>query len=97
MNLWSMLGRKPKVVNQNELVTEASASTSFSPSKTVDGTTIPDGWYVHEAGQSPVHMLWGVTLVNFDTMFGDGPVRSSTVDEFDTLGEAIQAAIAEIK
>jgi hypothetical protein len=91
--MWSIFKSKPK----SEPVTKEPISTSFSPSKTVDGTTVPDGWYVHEAGQSPVHMLWGVTLVNFDTMFGDGPVQSSSVDEYDTLGEAIQAAIAEIK
>jgi hypothetical protein len=58
-------------------------------------TEVPKGWFVYEAGQSPVHMLWYVNLVNFDDLMkndGSKP-RHYCAEEFDSFDEALKKAI----
>jgi len=52
---------------------------------------IPKGWYVHEAGQNPLHMLWFVVLINFDDVANniENP-RHFVAEECDSFEEALQ-------
>jgi hypothetical protein len=56
--------------------------------------TIPEGWYVAEAGQNPLHMLWFVMLVNFDDVANknENP-RHVVAEECDSFEQALQECI----
>lgn len=61
-------------------------------------TLIPNGWYVHEAGQDPLHMLWFVVLMNFDDVANNvEKPRHFISEEFDSFDEALQNCIKELK
>lgn len=70
-------------------------------------TTIPEGWFVFEAGQSPLHMLWFCQLIDFNSMCTTGyddqdaidaaDVRRVYSEEKDTLTEALQECIRNIE
>lgn len=64
----------------------------------VEKIEIPKGWYVYEAGQNPLHMLWFVVLLNFDDVSNkvENP-RSHFVEEYDSFDEALLAVISEIE
>lgn len=59
---------------------------------------VPKGWYVAEAGQSPLHMLWFVLLINFDDVSKniENP-RYYTSEENDSFDEALKKCIEQIK
>lgn len=50
---------------------------------------IPKGWFVAEAGQEPLHMLWYLTLVNFDDISNSIKPRFFSVEECDSFEEAL--------
>lgn len=58
---------------------------------------IPKGWMVYDAGQSPLHMLWHIQLVNFDDVSNnvEGP-RQVFVDEGDSYEQVLEMAINRI-
>jgi len=61
-------------------------------------TSIPKGWYVSEAGQDPLHMLWYVVLVNFDDVCaGVETPRHFISDECDSFNQALKKCIKNIK
>lgn len=61
-------------------------------------TVIPKGWFVHEAGQNPVHLLWYVVLMNFDDFSkGVDKIRHSYREEYDSFEEALHACIKDIE
>lgn len=59
---------------------------------------IPKGWYVAEAGQNPLHMLWFVVLVNFDDVANhiENP-RHFVEEECDSFEQALQRCIKKCK
>ena len=63
-----------------------------------NSTFIPKDWYVVEAGQNPLHMLWFATLVNFDDVANNiKKPRYVVVEECDSFEIAIQKCIEKIK
>jgi len=55
---------------------------------------IPKGWYVSEAGQDPLYMLWYVVLMNFDDVSkGIDPPRYFVSEEKDTFEQALKECI----
>ena len=58
---------------------------------------IPKGWYVHEAGQNPMHMLWFVVIMNFNDVINkvEKP-RYFIAEEYDTFEEALQKCVSNI-
>jgi len=69
--------------------------------------TIPEGWFVFEAGQSPLHMLWFCQLIDFESMCSTkeddqdavdaNDVRRVYSEEKDTLTEALKDCIRKIE
>lgn len=59
---------------------------------------LPKDWYVQEAGQNPLHMLWFAVIVNFNDMINnvESP-RYHTIEECDSFEEAIRKCIEQIK
>lgn len=57
-------------------------------------SSIPKGWFVSEAGQNPLHMLWFVVLVNFDDVANqvENP-RYVVAEDFDSYEEALNECI----
>jgi hypothetical protein len=64
----------------------------------ISNITIPKGWYVSEAGQDPLHMLWYVVIVNFDDVCSrvENP-RHFHVEECDSFEQALNKCIKKIK
>jgi hypothetical protein len=60
---------------------------------------VPNGWMVYDAGQDPLHMLWYLTLVNFDDLVDDTIMdkRQVSVEERGSYLEALTDAISKIK
>lgn len=58
---------------------------------------IPKGWYVQEAGQNPLHMLWFVVLINFEDVANnvENP-RYYVSEECDSFEEALQECIKNV-
>jgi hypothetical protein len=58
---------------------------------------IPKGWYVHEAGQDPLHLLWFVVLINFDDVANnvESP-RHFVAEECDSFEEALQKCSSNV-
>jgi hypothetical protein len=71
---------KPEVVKQPEIKISAN-------------TLLPKGWYIQEAGQNPLHMLWFAAIVNFD----DESRRYYTIEDCDSFEEAIRKCAEQIK
>ena len=65
----------------------------------IDCITLPKGWMVYEAGQSPLHMLWWMQVVNFDDLADnsiDKP-RQVYVEDADSYEQALEEIISRIK
>jgi hypothetical protein len=61
-------------------------------------TSIPKGWFVSEAGQNPIHMLWFVVLVNFDDLVNKVETpRYFVAEECDSFEQALQECISNIQ
>lgn len=59
---------------------------------------IPNGWFVYEAGQSLVHLLWYVNLVNMQDLLNNiEKPRQIFIEEKNSFEEALLYAIDEIK
>ena len=59
---------------------------------------IPNGWFVYEAGQSLVHLLWYVNLVNMQDLLNNiEKPRQIFKEEKNSFEEALLYAIDEIK
>lgn len=60
----------------------------------VSCSSIPKGWYVAEAGQNPLHMLWFVVLVNFDDVASniENP-RHFVAEECDSFEQALRECV----
>ena len=59
---------------------------------------IPNGWFVYETGQSPVHLLWYVNLVNMQDLLNNiEEPRQIFIEEKNSFEEALLYAIDEIK
>jgi hypothetical protein len=60
-------------------------------------SSIPKGWYVVEAGQNPLHMLWFLVLVNFDDVVNkvENP-RHFVAEECDSFEQALQKCVKNI-
>lgn len=55
---------------------------------------IPKGWFVSEAGQNPLHMLWYVVLMNFDDITNNiEQPRYVIAEECDSFEEALAECI----
>jgi hypothetical protein len=71
---------------------------SHAQAKIVAGVNIPEGWYVHEAGQDKLHMLWFAILLNFDdVMSGVEPPRHAVGVECVTFEGALTMAVSKIE
>ena len=58
---------------------------------------IPNGWYVHEAGQSPLHMMWFVVLMNFDDVASNvEEPRYFVAEECRSFEEALQECVSNV-
>lgn len=56
--------------------------------------SIPNGWYVSEAGQDPLHMLWFVVLLSFDDVVNKvNKPRHFISEEHDSFEQALQECI----
>jgi hypothetical protein len=54
----------------------------------------PKGWYVQQAFQNPMHMLWDVVLVSFDDVVNNiEKPRHYISTEKDTYQQALQDCI----
>jgi len=64
----------------------------------IDRTKPPKGWYVHEAGQDPLHMLWYVVLINFDDVCNsvENP-RHHVSEEKNSFQEALTECSTKCK
>ena len=64
----------------------------------VSCSSIPKGWYVAEAGQNPLHMLWFVVLVNFDDVASniENP-RYFVAEECDSFEQALRECVKNCK
>ena len=63
-----------------------------------NSTSIPKGWFVSEAGQIPIHMLWFVVLVNFDDLANKVETpRYFVAEECDSFEQALQECISNIQ
>lgn len=62
------------------------------------GEMIPKHWYVHDLGQSPVHMLWYCQLIDFESLTEDKhkEIRMVFTEEHDTLEEALLTALSKL-
>ncbi|WP_292901867.1 hypothetical protein [Nonlabens sp.] len=60
-------------------------------------TEVPVGWYVYEAGQKPLHMLWYILLVNFNDVCNkvENPSRVF-VQDCDSFDQALKLATEKI-
>lgn len=59
--------------------------------------SIPKGWYVHEAGQNPLHMLWFVVLMSFEDLSNNVETpRYFVSEDFDSFEEALQDCIEKL-
>jgi hypothetical protein len=59
---------------------------------------IPKGWFVYESGQSPLHLLWFVNLVNLEDLGNSvEKPRYSFVEEMDSFESALEEAIKGCK
>lgn len=80
--------------SQNQLGMSVGCSQSI-PNGTLN-LGIPKGWYVAEAGQDPLHMLWFVVLVNFDDVSNNIKVpRHFLSEECDSFEQALQKCIED--
>jgi hypothetical protein len=58
---------------------------------------IPEGWYVHEAGQTPLHLLWFVVLINFDDVANNvEKPRHFVAEECDSFEEALRECYSNV-
>jgi hypothetical protein len=58
--------------------------------------SVPKGWYVHEAGQNPLHMLWFVVLINFDDVANNVETpRHFVAEEYGSFEEALHECIKQ--
>lgn len=59
---------------------------------------IPRGWYVTEAGQNPLHLLWFVVLVSFDDVCNniENP-RHFISEEKDSFNEALLDCVNNLR
>jgi len=65
LNLMKRVCKSNRVNNAlKEAQTKEKANTKSK------STLVPKGWFVSEAGQNPLHMLWFVVLVSFDDIAG---------------------------
>ena len=57
---------------------------------------IPNGWYVQQAGQDPLHMLWYVVLVSFDDVCDDNidEPKHYVAEEMDSYEDALRECIS---
>jgi hypothetical protein len=56
-------------------------------------TRPPKGWYVEEAGQNPMFMLWYIVLVNFDDVCNNvEKPRIVVAEEHDSFESAMYEA-----
>lgn len=60
--------------------------------------TIPQGWYVSECGQNPLHMLWYMVLLNFDDVVNnvESP-RFIFTEEKDSFEKALDNCREQIE
>lgn len=56
---------------------------------------IPEGWFVFECGQSPVHMLWFCHLMKLEAE-PNGKRKFVWTEEFDSFEEALRDGIHKI-
>ncbi len=56
--------------------------------KRLNKIDMPERWFVYSCGQSPLHLLWYVTLVNLDDLS-----KHSSVEEMDSFEIALSEAI----
>jgi len=59
---------------------------------------IPKGWYIQQAFQNPMHMLWDVVIVSFDDVVNhvEEP-RHFIVTEKDTYQQALRECVAMVE
>lgn len=85
-----IVDNRTEIDNGNIKVTVSSKSTKSK-------VQIPKGWFVSEAGQNPLHMLWFVVLVNFDDVTNSiKEPRYFMAEEKDSFEEALQDCIDQI-
>lgn len=66
--------------------------------KTDEKLTIPKGWFVSDSGQSPLHLLWYLNLVNFNEYAnGHKHPRQIYVEEKNSFEDALREAINQLK
>jgi hypothetical protein len=60
--------------------------------------SIPKGWYVAEAGQDELHLLWFVVLVNFDDVLNhvEKP-RHFIAEECDSFEQALKECLNKLQ
>jgi hypothetical protein len=82
---------------KNRLIKEIQHNTQQIIINENNSIKVPKGWMVYDAGQSPLHMLWHIQLVNFDDVANnvEGP-RHVFVDECDSYEQALEMAINKI-
>ena len=58
---------------------------------------IPKGWYVQEAGQNPLHLLWFVVLINFEDVANNvKKPRYFVAEDCDSFEEALQQCSSNV-
>jgi hypothetical protein len=78
----------------HERFIENYTSKSSSSNSNIILSSIPKGWYVSEAGQNPLNLLWFVVLLNFDDIANQVETpRYIVVEDFDSYEEALSECI----
>jgi hypothetical protein len=79
----------------DEIVRVNSTQTAKKPKAIFENAILPPGTIVYEMGQNPVHCLWFAHIVSLDDILSKRPVRFGWAEEFDSMEEALAAAIEQ--
>lgn len=85
------------IVDNRTEFDNGNIKVSIKPKGPKGKIQVPKGWFVSEAGQNPLHMLWFVILVNFDDIANNIQTpRYFMAEEKDSFEEALQDCIDQI-
>lgn len=84
---------KTSNINNSKIVINGQVIVDTKNKKTL----VPKGWFVSEAGQNPLHMLWFVVLVSFDDIADNiKQPRYFISEEKNSFEEALQDCVKQI-
>jgi len=80
------------------LIKRKQKNKKTTTKNTLNNCEPPKGWYVQQASQNPLHMLWDVALVSFDDVADNNEnPRYCVATEKDSYQEALTECINNIE